>query len=195
MNIAVFGGTFDPPHRAHTTLVATVLDQQLFDQVWYVPVYRHQELFAKDTMSSAQHRLAMLQLVQTYQTKIETYEIDQQQPSHTHTTLRALEKKYPQHTFSFLMGSDQLPSLHKWNCERDTRCFPEAANEFDYYVYPREEYPLQPLPFDNLKPITSVQPMDDSSTRVREAVLHGKSIDDLVSQPVADYIEKHNLYR
>lgn len=195
MKIAVFGGTFDPPHRAHTQLVASVLEQGLFDQVWYVPVFRHQKLFAKEQMTAAEHRLKMLELVQTGATKIETYEIDQAKPSHTHTTLKALSQKYPQDQFSFLMGSDQLPSLHKWNCEQDERCFPQAADEFEYYVYPRAGYPMEPLPFSNLKPISSVEPMDDSSTRVRAAVEQGRDITDLVSQPVADYIEKHSLYR
>lgn len=193
MQIGLFGGTFDPPHRAHSKLVATVLKQGLFDQVWYLPVAIHQQTFAKSTMSSVADRVAMLELIQNSQTRIERFEIDSQQPSHTHTTLRALQKQYSDHTFNFVMGSDQLAKLHLWNCEVDKQCFPQAADEFKYYVYPRKNYPLT-LPYANLHIITDVEPMAISSTEVREAVQNGQPIDHLVEPSVAEYIKQHKMY-
>lgn len=193
MQIGLFGGTFDPPHRAHTALVATILDRGLFDQVWYLPVAIHQQTFAKTMMSSVADRVGMLELIQTPQTRIERFEIDSQQPSHTHSTLRALQHQYPQHTFSFVMGSDQLAKLHLWNCQHDQQCFPQAADEFSYYVYPRKDYPLD-LPYPNLQVITDVEPMALSSTEVRKAVQAGRSIDHLVESEIATYIAQHKMY-
>lgn len=193
MQIALFGGTFDPPHSGHTTLVKEVLDRGLFDQVWYVPVGQHQLEFTKTHMNATGHRLAMLELVQIDRTRIETFEIDSHQASHTHTTLRALSQRYPEHTFSFLMGSDQLPKLHLWNCDQDTTCFPQAADEFAYYVYPRAGFPLD-LPFTNLRLVEGVTPMAVASTTIRGHVATGQSIQGLVSPAVAEYIEKNQLY-
>jgi nicotinate-nucleotide adenylyltransferase len=193
MQIGVFGGTFDPPHVAHITLVKTVIERGLFDQVWYLPVAIHQSQFAKQGMSSMADRLALLGLVQTEQTRIERYEIESEQPSHTHSTLRRLRRRHPEHTFSFIMGSDQLPKLHLWNCEQDTTCFPLAADEFNYYVYPRAGFDGQ-LPYPNLKIIANVEPMALSSTEVRQKVAQGRSITGLVTPEVEAYIAAHQLY-
>jgi nicotinate-nucleotide adenylyltransferase len=193
MKIALFGGTFDPPHLAHTKLVDAVLEQGLFDQVWYVPVAIHQQQFIKDSMLDVQHRLAMLDLVLVENTRVEKFEINSNQPSHTHTTLRALQEKFPEHQFCFLMGSDQLQKLELWNCEQDVACFPRAADEFEYYIYPRAGYPLD-LPFSNLKIIEEVEPIDLSSTDIREMLAAGKSIENVVATAVYEYIQKNNLY-
>lgn len=193
MQIGLFGGTFDPPHLAHTKLVEAVIAQEIFDQVWYLPVAIHQTQFAKLGMSSIEHRLALLELVQTEQTRIEIFEIESQQPSHTHSTLRRLRRRHPSHTFSFIMGSDQLAKLDLWNCDEDAHCFPAAADEFDYYVYPRLGF-NDPLPYPNLKMITGVEPIGLSSTEIRQKVAAGQPITDLVSPAVARYISTHQLY-
>lgn len=192
MKIALFGGTFDPPHLAHTQMVKTLLDQGRFDQIWFVPVAKHQEQFAKE-MSSVEDRVAMLKIVKLPGTKIETCEIEENRTSHTHTDLKQLNHQHPQHHFSWLMGSDQLVNLHLWNCDQDRQCFPRMADEFDFYVYPRVDFDLE-LPFDNLKLITDVEPMAVSSTEIRDKVKKGESITGLVDPKIEAYIQDHHLY-
>ena len=193
MKIALFGGSFDPPHSAHTSMVQILLDRGQFDQIWYVPVGEHQPAFFKN-MSRAADRLKMLEMIQTEQTRIERCEVESGQVSHTHQTIRHLSQKYPAHRFSFLMGSDQLKSLSLWNCQVDRQCFPQMASEFEFYVYPRQGYELK-LPYSNLKLIKEVQPMATSSTQIRVMVAKGQSISHLVDPRIAKYIEVHDLYR
>jgi nicotinate-nucleotide adenylyltransferase len=192
MKIGVFGGTFDPPHIAHTTLVTEVLRKNIFDQVWYLPVAVHQPQFAKNAVA-IDHRLTMLSLIQNEKTRIELFEVESKQASHTHSTLRALQEKYPEYHFSFLMGADQMAKLHLWNCDQDKACFPQAADEFDYYVYPRKGFDLV-LPFSNLKVVEDVTPMEVSSTQVREKIMAGESVDTLLEPQVLNYIVENNLY-
>jgi len=192
MHIGVFGGTFDPPHIAHSILVNEVLQKNIFDQVWYLPVKIHQSIFAKDSLA-IDHRLKMLSFIQTDQTRVELFEVDSNQESHTHSTLRALQKKHPNHTFSFLMGADQLPKLHLWNCEQDRQCFPEAADEFKYYIYPRKGYSLD-CPYSNFKIIKQVTPMGVSSSEVRAKLADNVSVADLLQPQVLQYIVEKNLY-
>ena len=192
--ILLFGGTFDPPHLAHTQMVQTILDRQLFDEVWYIPVGRHDTLFVKPGMGKVSDRLAMLKMVAIPHTKIETYEIDSGKTSFTHSTLRRLSQLYPESKFSWLMGSDQLAKLDLWDCADEEKCFPKCADEFDYYVYPRAGFPLI-LPFANLKVIKDVEPMAVSSTAIRSKVKAGQSITQLVSPAVAAYIKEHHLYQ
>lgn len=41
MRVALFGGSFNPPHVAHQLVALYVLETQPVDEVWFVPVYAH----------------------------------------------------------------------------------------------------------------------------------------------------------
>ena len=45
-NVAIFGGSFNPPHVAHVLAAAYALSSAPIDQVLVVPVYQHP--FAKE---------------------------------------------------------------------------------------------------------------------------------------------------
>lgn len=201
MHIGIFGGTFDPPHLGHSAVVSECLRQRIFDEVWYLPAVVHDPQFAKPNMSLAQHRLAMLQLVQETHTqagekvRVETIEIDENLPGLTHRTLRTLAAKYPEHRLSFILGSDQLAKLHLWGCDLEKACFPAVFAEFEWYVYPRGGVPIGVLPFEQLKEITGVEPLEVSSTKVREQVSAGKLLAGLVDPKVEKYVLEWGLYR
>ena len=57
MKIMIFGGSFNPPHLGHQQIVNSILEAGLSDQVWYLPVGKHD--FSKKMISPKQ-RLAML---------------------------------------------------------------------------------------------------------------------------------------
>ncbi len=192
--VILFGGTFDPPHLGHTKMVSAILDQGIGDEVWYLPVHQHQDRFSKDSMSSWEDRVAMLNIILEPKTKISMFEKTSGQKSFTHLALRSLTQQYPDYTFSWLMGSDQLPTLHLWKCNIDDHCFPEAADEFDYFVYPRLGFPME-LPYSNLKEVKNVEPMAISSTVIRQRVQAGESITGLVDPKVEEHIFSNQLYR
>lgn len=192
MHIALFGGSFDPIHLGHQLVVAQVLEHQLFDEVWYVPIGNHD--FGKK-MSSATDRVAMLELILQPRTRIETFEIDSAEVvSYTHVTLEQLQAKYPDHRFSWLIGSDQLASLYKWGCDREVACFPALLDHFSFYVYPRTGYPME-LPYPQLIPLTQVKEVAISSTEIRRRCRAGEAITDLVDPQVEAYIKTQKLYQ
>ena len=39
--VALFGGSFNPPHVAHQLVALYVLETQPVDELWFVPVYEH----------------------------------------------------------------------------------------------------------------------------------------------------------
>ena len=39
--VALFGGSFNPPHVAHQLAALYVLETQPIDELWFVPVYEH----------------------------------------------------------------------------------------------------------------------------------------------------------
>lgn len=195
MHIILFGGTFDPPHLAHSQMVQQILNQHVSDQVWYVPVgSQHTKNFTDKKMTAIEHRLAMLRLILIPQTKVETFEVSSGKPSYTSLTLRSLRTQHPEHTFSWLIGSDQLAKLHLWIQEDGSPTFPGILEEFDFYVYPRAGYPMA-LPHPQLKEIEGVTPMPDSSTEIRRRIKVGESITGLIDSRVEEYIIEHTLYQ
>jgi nicotinate-nucleotide adenylyltransferase len=99
-----------------------------------------------------------------------------------------VSQNYPEHTFSFVIGSDNLALFHKWDS------FENLVEEFTFYVYPRKGYPLEPLQ-TNMKILDGVPEIDVSSTEVRGRIESGQSISDLVPTTIEQYIQRHNLYK
>jgi nicotinate-nucleotide adenylyltransferase len=200
MNIGVLGGSFDPPHLGHQALVSAVLQQKLFDEVWYLPAAVHDPQFSKPGMVQATDRRAMLELVVAEHqrrgeaVRLETIELDEHLVGFTHSTLRKLAARYPEHSFSFIIGSDQLEKLHLWGCDVEEHCFPGVFAELEWYVYPRGGSPIGELPFEQLKIIANVEPMTVSSTQVRERARAGETLAGLVEPVVEEYVLERGLY-
>lgn len=199
MRIMLFGGSFNPPHLGHQQMATTVLKVGLADQLWYLPVGKHD--FAKDVVS-AQQRLAMLELILPQvgepffgQMRIEDCEIRYFKTSYTATTLDYLSARYPEHQFSFLLGSDNLPQFNLWYDQKG-RDYRYLLENYPVFVYPRVNYPLEPLD-EKMIPLTNLKAVAVSSTQVREALSSGNQQTDLkhlLDERIINYIRKHQLY-
>ncbi len=185
MHIVLFGGSFDPPHTGHTTIVQEMLRRHRADEVWYVPCAHHP--FDK-SMSLTKHRVSMLQCVIQPHTSIYTYEVEHQEKSYSLNTLRAATQQYPYQKFSWLIGSDNLAHFHQW------KDYKTLLKEFQVFVYPRKGFPFTPL-YQHMIALETFPEVEVSSTLVRTSVQHRKSIDTLVPPSVATYISQHDLYK
>jgi len=58
--IALFGGSFNPPHVAHQMVALFVLETAPVDELWITPTYRH--AFSKQLVDY-EHRIAMCELM------------------------------------------------------------------------------------------------------------------------------------
>jgi len=184
MKIILFGGAFDPPHRGHQQVVKNILQKKIADELWYVPVGTHD--FQKE-MSSAEHRVAMLKLILQDNTRIEDCEINRPGVDHTYDTLNELSDLYPEHEFSFLIGSDNLEKFHLWGS------YEKMLKRYKFYVYPRKNFPMKLL--NNMIALKNSSEIDVSSTQIRSLVENGKSVEELVGLEMAEYIKKNNLYK
>lgn len=199
MKILVFGGTFNPPHLGHQLMVEQVLSKTLadgsnFDQLWILPVGQHS--FAKKFVSN-EHRLAMLELVvdniveknPVLKNKIflEKYELEHDEESQTFSTLKALAKKYPEHHFSFLIGSDNLEKFHLWND------YQLMLERYPFYVYPRIAFEFLPF-YEGMIALKDFPKMEVSSTKVRLAFKNKTSLDGLLDAKVIKYIKENKLF-
>lgn len=202
MKIALFGGAFDPPHLGHSQVADYLLQNKLADEVWFVPVKHHP--FEKKVTES-KYRSAMLDLVLEElgpQAKIESFELESTATTYTANTLLSLQKKHPDHTFSWVIGSDNLEKLHTWGGP-----ILKALETFTFWVYPRDGYPL----FEMLRrpsleewlpekhtifPILGAPLITASSSEVKARLAKNTKADvsDLVLPSVAEYIKVHDLY-
>ena len=184
MHIMLFGGSFDPPHKGHISVVSHVLSAKLCDEIWFVPCGSHP--FNK-SFTTADHRVNMLKSINIPKTKVSLYEVEKEGKSFSLDTLNHYAKKHPEHTFSWLVGSDQLTSFHKWHD------YTELLRQYSVFVYPREGYPMQPL-YTNMIALKDMEAVPTSSTQIRNQISNGKDTTDQLTPEISQYIKKHSLY-
>lgn len=187
MNIALFGGAFDPPHQGHQKIADVLIAQHIVDEVWFVPVKKHP--FDK-FVGEDRHRLAMLKLIvkNKQHQRVETYELDNFSKSYSYSTLKFLQTKFPEYTLSWIIGSDNVASFPQWFE------FENLLKTFTVFVYPRKGTEHVTL-LAGMKWVKEVEPIDISSTIIRHKVQKGESIRGLVDPDVERYIADQRLYR
>jgi nicotinate-nucleotide adenylyltransferase len=131
-------------------------------------------------------------IVDDQRIKIEHHELEKEGISYSRDTLDFLSAEYPQHTFAWVIGSDNLTDFHKWH-DNQGRDFKDLLHHYPFYVYPRQGFPLDPL-YDNMVPLKKVTEIAVSSTEVRDRVKAGQSIEHLADPAVAEYIHAQHLY-
>lgn len=193
--IGVFGGAFDPPHRAHRALAEAALAQLALDALHIVPTG---EAWHKNrVLSDADHRLAMARLAfgDLPHVHIDDQELRRTGPSYTIDTLHALQAIYPGCALYLILGEDQaraLPTWHAWQAicqiaiisiaQRPGIALAKGTIGTENGTAARFQ-PLQTTP-------TAL-----SATAIRSLVASGQRVDHLVSEPVARYIDQHHLYQ
>ncbi len=184
MRIALLGGAFNPPHIGHLMIAQQVLDFTQTDEVWFLPNYSQTP---PKPVESFEDRLAMTRLLTLARTRVSTIEIDHALDGETVNILSHLPKE---HEFSFVIGSDQLPTFHLW------KDWEKLLHAMPFFVFPRYGYPNEPL-HDGMKIIADEALIGSniSSTKIRERIARGLPIDQFVSQSVAAYIAQHQLYK
>jgi nicotinate-nucleotide adenylyltransferase len=182
VEIALFGGSFNPPHVAHQMVALYVLETAPVDQVWFVPCWKHP--FHKP-LAPFDNRLRMCELAcKGLGTRARVTEIERTigGPSRTLITVRRLRKLHPNHNFSLIIGSDLADEVPSWYRSADL----QALVPFIVIGRRAAKYAA------DYSPITMPEV---SSTEVRNLLRAGKSPEGLVPRAVLDYIYRHGLYR
>lgn len=181
MNIAVYGGTFDPPTLAHEAIIEAALDQSDIDQLWVMP---SGDRLDKPGMSSREVRLSLLHLMVTARFLddprliVSEFEMDLPQPSTTIETYRALHATYPQDDFHFIFGADSYQDMPHW--QEGTW----LQSNLGMLLVARSGYELPPES-ERVRHLPFVEQQVISSTVVRERVRAGLDISTLVNPLIA----------
>jgi len=183
MKIGLFGGSFDPPHSGHLKIANTLIAKKYCDVIWFVPCAQHP--YQKD-ISSASHRFAMLKTFKNF--SICAYELNKNSTSYSVETLEYFQKLFPNDTFIWIIGSDQLADFKKWYRYED------ILKNFQVLVYPRTGFP-----FDNMLPgimkLEHVENIDISSSQIKNLLQEKKSIESHTTPEIIKYIKNNELYQ
>ncbi len=186
MNVALFGGSFNPPHVGHVFAATYALSVLDVEEVLVVPVFAHP--FDKE-LTPFVHRLEMARraFAPVARAAISSVEETLGAPSLTIRTLEHLRAAHPDWRMSLVVGSDVLSEASRWvgwdQIERYARLV----------VLGRESAPHPDAP-------KAVWP-DISSTRIR-ALLRQRGADPRADEELArsvprrvlEYIDAHGLY-
>lgn len=113
--VVLFGGSFDPVHRGHLLAAEEARRQLGVDRIWLLPC--HIPPHKARLKASPEQRLEMLQraLADYPNLAIDTWELEQRQPSYTLQTLQRYRQQVgPDTPLVFLMGWDSLQNLPSW---------------------------------------------------------------------------------
>jgi nicotinate-nucleotide adenylyltransferase len=112
--VALFGGSFNPPHIGHVLAAAYVLGIGWVDRVLVVPVFEH--ALGKQ-LERFEHRVEMSRRAFGWLPGVEvsTVEATLGSPSRTLRTIEALEKAHPEWELRLLVGSDITGEIEKWH--------------------------------------------------------------------------------
>ena len=184
--IALFGGSFDPPHVAHVLAATYLLSAGSVDAVWILPTWKHP--FGK-VSAPFEQREQMCRLafgpfaaagLDCGQSAIEA---DVQ--GATIDIVRALQVRHPEVHFRIVMGTDLLADRHKW------KEWPQLEGLAPPLVLRRPGFELDAAFEDLALPL---ELPDISSTRLREILRQGGCTAGLLPAAVASYIAEKGLY-
>ena len=115
MRIAIFGGSFDPIHVAHVTVVQEALKNLEIDKIIVIPTYLNP--FKSSFYLNPETRFKLLKKVFKEFEKVQVcdYEINQQKISYSIDTVNYLKNLYNPSKIYLIIGEDNLKTLDKWH--------------------------------------------------------------------------------
>lgn len=222
LTVAIFGGTFDPPHQGHLLNIAAILRAEVADEIWIIPSgVRSDKSPQLDGVARADLVRAMIYAAfpDDARIKIDTIEIDRASsaaPGRPSSSLApyasiaestetspldgsmalvdALRKRHPHCRFRFVIGAELIPTLPTWKQAGRLRA------EVEFLVLPRlgmaTELPAERYGF-NLTAVPAPEGfgMSVSSTQVRNLLARGAPVQGLVPDSVRSLIAARGYYR
>ena len=117
MKIAMFGGSFNPPHLGHVEAARSVVSLLQPDRLLIMPTcISPHKVMANDTPSpDVRKHLCELAFAEIEQAEVSDLEMRREGRSYTADTLIQLKELYPEDTLVLIMGTDMILSLESWS--------------------------------------------------------------------------------
>ena len=198
MRLALFGGSFDPPHRGHVAIARAAADAFALDTVLFTPAGR--QPIKATAAATFEQRLTMVTLACAEDSRFAASNLDAPRSdgtaNYTVRTLSQLKESFPEAQLFNLVGADSFRDLARW---KQPQRLLELA---EWIVVSRPGFALLEPAGLNLTEsqrarihlLDSVHD-DVAATRLRERLQQGDPCADLLPASVAAYIHEQHLYR
>ena len=225
MNVALFGGTFDPIHRGHVAVARAAEKRFKLGKVYFVPADLPPHK-VKLPITPYYHRYAMVALALAGEKNLvpslleapEVIQAEGKVASYSIDSVRRFKKSMKKNDrLFFIIGIDAFMDVAKWRspiellreCEfivanRPGFSLAQVAEALPESMRPREEvmrvFQRSAAQGSIVLPETTIHLLDEvkepvSATRIRATAATGRSVEKLTGAAVADYIKKEGLYR
>lgn len=188
MKIGIMGGTFDPIHIGHLVAAETVREALDLDEVWFMP--SHIPPHKAEAGFSSEERLRMVEFAIGEQPAFRTLDIELRRGgvSYSADTMETLTGQHPHDDFHFIIGTDMVNYLPKWERIED------LANMTRFAAVGRAGYVLDksvlPEALADVIDHVDMPQLEISSTEIRERLKSGRSARYLVPDKVYDYLQR-----
>lgn len=195
---AIYGGSFDPIHIGHVALADSAVKECGIDKLIFMPAYMSPFKLDQKT-TDGRDRCGMIEKILKYNKAfcLSRYELNKGGPSYTIETLRhwsgMLDGK-----LSFVLGFDSAVQIDTWfegpeilrNYHLIAARRPDTDTDEGMRIIEsfRKEYGADIT-------VLEMEPVDASSTEIRDYIREGRPISELVLPEVEEYIIEHKLYR
>ena len=115
MRVAVYGGSFNPPHVGHGMVAAWLRWTDRTDEVWLVPSFAHP--FGRELAPFGRRLVLCQALARTVGPWVRVVPIESElpTPSYTWHVLQALTARHPDHDFRLVVGADVAQQTDRWH--------------------------------------------------------------------------------
>lgn len=187
--LGLLGGTFDPPHVGHLAAAQAVLAELHLDRVDFLVANDPWQKSDSRNVSPSDVRLQMVAaLVRGREgLGVDDREIRRGGLTYTADTLEEIHRESTGVEIFLIVGADTAARMSTWHR-------PEVVRRLSTLVVVNRTG-QQEVSADSSVIHVTMQPIDVSSTKIRECVSRGESIESLTTPDVARIIDSNSLYR
>ena len=196
MRLCVFQGTFNPIHKVHLEVAKFAKEYYNFERILFIPAYipPHKSVDKK----LALHRFNMVKLAISEYNGFDISDIEYKREgnSYTYNTILELRKAYniTDEKINFLIGTDAFIKIRTWyNTDK--------LKELVHFIVFKRTNEFNKDDFNELRgfrydfEFAPMNYIDVSSTKLRENLGNGISINDMELPKIREYIKEHGLYQ
>jgi nicotinate-nucleotide adenylyltransferase len=187
LRLAIFGGTFDPIHRAHLAIAREASERCRLDRVLLVPADNPPHKTGV-TRTPYKHRLRMAEIACRGLAHIEVSRLEEgTQSSYSIDTIEKVRARMtPGSELFFVIGADAFAEIRTWRRWRD------VARAVCFLVVSRPGATYDVPPEVRLERLDTLE-LAISSSEIRRELAAGRRPAE-VPPAVIDYILEHGLY-
>ena len=196
MRLCVFQGTFNPIHKVHLEVAKFAKEYYNFERILFIPAYIPPHKSVDKNLALHRFNMVKIAISEYNGFDISNIEYKREGNSYTYNTILELRKAYniTDEKINFLIGTDAFIKIRTWYKT-------DKLKELVHFIVFKRTNEFNKDDFNELRgfgydfEFAPMNYIDVSSTRLRENLGNGISINDMELPKIREYIKEHGLYQ